>query len=189
MSTTAPVEATLSEQASTPSAPEAAKTAGCCIFERGGHRFGIPISVIREIVAGSDITIVPGSPSFVAGVMNLRGQILPVVVVDRWLFMAERGYESGKPVLVLDDGRHVMGVQVDRVLRVAFIAASEVLPSNLTVRAGYWSGTWLREGNEINTLVDGTILMDWIQREMGGAAEAVSGAADGISENQATGET
>ncbi|MEE9613740.1 MAG: chemotaxis protein CheW, partial [Thermodesulfobacteriota bacterium] len=41
--------------------------------------FGVPIDKVKEIVRVPDITVVPDTPDFLEGVINLRGRIVPVV--------------------------------------------------------------------------------------------------------------
>ena len=48
-------------------------------FRVGKEHFGVPIGYVHEIVRMMDITTVPDAPSFVEGVINLRGKIIPVI--------------------------------------------------------------------------------------------------------------
>ncbi len=94
-----------------------------CIFERGGEFFGAPILDVQEALPLGDFTVVPKVPSHVLGMTNLRGEALPIVVLDRFVGLQEIGTEeaanlrSGQ-VLVLRIGDTLMGVLVDSVLAV-----------------------------------------------------------------------
>ncbi len=48
-------------------------------FRVGKENFGVPIGIVHEIVRMMDITVVPDSPAYIEGVINLRGKIIPVV--------------------------------------------------------------------------------------------------------------
>ena len=48
-------------------------------FRIGRETFGLPISIVREIVRVPEITSVPNAPDYIEGVINLRGRIIPVV--------------------------------------------------------------------------------------------------------------
>ena len=48
-------------------------------FEVGKEIFGVDILMVREIIRSAPITAVPNSPEFVEGVINLRGDIIPVI--------------------------------------------------------------------------------------------------------------
>ena len=48
-------------------------------FRIGQETFGLPIAIVREIVRVPEITPVPNAPTYIEGVINLRGRIIPVV--------------------------------------------------------------------------------------------------------------
>jgi purine-binding chemotaxis protein CheW len=48
-------------------------------FRIGRETFGLPISIVREIVRVPEITSVPNAPDYIEGVINLRGRIIPIV--------------------------------------------------------------------------------------------------------------
>ncbi len=48
-------------------------------FRVGKENFGVPIDIVHEIVPMMEITAVPDSPTYIEGVINLRGKIIPVV--------------------------------------------------------------------------------------------------------------
>ena len=56
-----------------------------CTFLVGGAACGVPVPYVREIVSDQTITPVPLSHEAISGLINLRGQILTVVDVGRWL--------------------------------------------------------------------------------------------------------
>ena len=62
-------------------------------FQLGAQSFGLDILVIREIRAWSPTTRLPHVPSYVAGVVNLRGTVLPVVDLA-----ARLGWERVDPI-------------------------------------------------------------------------------------------
>jgi purine-binding chemotaxis protein CheW len=50
-----------------------------CTFEVHGHLLGLPAQHVQEVLVGHAITSLPKAPSMVRGLMNLRGQIVPVL--------------------------------------------------------------------------------------------------------------
>lgn len=88
-------------------------------FRIGAETFGVPISLIHEIVRVPEITAVPDAPEFVEGVMNLRGRI--VSVVDLRKRFREKAPEKSRKnrILVTELEGKMVGLIVD--------AASEVL--------------------------------------------------------------
>ena len=88
-------------------------------FRIGRETFGVPISLVHEIVRVPEITSVPDAPECVEGVINLRGKIISIV--DLRKRFGEKEIRSGKKnrILIAEvDGKRV-GLVVD--------AASEVL--------------------------------------------------------------
>ena len=82
--------------------------------------FGVPIHRVREIVTVPQITPVPECPTFVRGIINLRGRILPVLDLGQRLGLPEGPRDgSGRILIVEQDPQHLLGMLVDQ--------ASEVL--------------------------------------------------------------
>jgi len=85
-------------------------------FRAGEEVFGLEIGNVREVIEYREVTPVPRAPEFVAGIISLRGAILPVVDLRKRI-----GMESTEPgpetvILVLEvDGRRV-GLVADRIL-------------------------------------------------------------------------
>ena len=85
-------------------------------FRVGEEVFGLEIGKVREVIEYREVTPVPRAPEFVAGIISLRGAILPVVDLRKRI-----GVEPTEPgpetvILVLEvDGRRV-GLVADRIL-------------------------------------------------------------------------
>jgi purine-binding chemotaxis protein CheW len=60
-------------------APDAALVGRACVVLLGGRPFAVDVTDAREVVVLETTTPVPGAPAAVIGVMNLRGNVLPVV--------------------------------------------------------------------------------------------------------------
>jgi len=85
-------------------------------FRAGEEVFGLEIGNVREVIEYREVTPVPRAPEFVAGIISLRGAILPVVDLRKRIGMepTEPGPET--VILVLEvDGRRV-GLVADRIL-------------------------------------------------------------------------
>ena len=97
----------------------------------GGQRIAWELTSIREIVTPRAVTRLPGAPTWVLGLLNLRGTVLTVVDLASRLGLEPQGIGS---VVVLDvDGRS-LGVRVDAVRAVA-TAADAVVESVDAARA------------------------------------------------------
>jgi purine-binding chemotaxis protein CheW len=95
-------------------------------FRIGRETFGLPISIVREIVRVPDITSVPNAPDYIEGVINLRGRIIPVVDL-RKRFGEKVGEPSKKNrVIVVElEGRSI-GLIVNSASEVLKIPPSEI---------------------------------------------------------------
>ena len=112
-------------------------------FTVGSERFGVEILVVQEIIMMSNITEIPNSPDFVEGVINLRGNIIPVLDLRKRLRL--RGYsrtdahKPGTRILVVEIEGNVTGFIVDSVAKVLTIPASKIAPPPDIIVAGVQS--------------------------------------------------
>lgn len=81
-------------------------------FRVGKENFGVPIGIVHEIVRMMEITVVPDAPSYVEGVINLRGKIIPVVDL-RKRFAEEPEPHRRNRILVAELDGHQVGLVVD----------------------------------------------------------------------------
>jgi purine-binding chemotaxis protein CheW len=98
-------------------------------FHLGQEQFGIEVLKVREIMGVQEITAVPQMPSWIKGVINLRGKIIPVIDL-RLKFGMPAPYNQRTCIIVVqltDRGEQILlGVIVDDVSEVVNIAAGEI---------------------------------------------------------------
>lgn len=95
-------------------------------FSLQDRPYGVPIETIREINRMSDIAVVPRAPEHVAGVINLRGKVIPVVTLRCLFGFADAGYTKSTCIIVIE-GRHgQVGVIVDAVNGVVELGAAQI---------------------------------------------------------------
>ena len=98
-------------------------------FVVGTEEFAIPILSVREINRMMEITVVPHSPDFIEGVINLRGKIIPVMDLRKRFGGLEQTQDtSDSRIIVVEVNRRVIGFTVDRVNEVLRINAGIVDP-------------------------------------------------------------
>jgi purine-binding chemotaxis protein CheW len=86
------------------------------VFQLGEVEFGLPIETIVEVAqVPAQITRVPKTPKFLEGVINLRGEVLPVVDQRRRFEMPRLENASGQKLIVIRTERHRAGLIVDAV--------------------------------------------------------------------------
>jgi purine-binding chemotaxis protein CheW len=99
-------------------------------FALGREEYGLEILKVREIIGYIEVTGVPQTPSFVRGVINLRGQVIAVVDL-RTKFGMETAQRTDQTCIIVVEtqagGRKInTGIVVDRVSEVLDIAAEQI---------------------------------------------------------------
>ena len=97
-------------------------------FRIGRETFGLPISLVHEIVRPPEITNVPHAPEYVEGVMNLRGRIVPVIDLRRRFGSAAIANSRKNRVLVVDVESRAVGLIVDSASEVLKISEAQIEP-------------------------------------------------------------
>lgn len=88
-------------------------------FNIGAEEYGVDISQIQEIIRMVEITRVPRTPAFMEGVINLRGQLIPIIDLRARFGMERIAPTKNTRIIVTDVGTKRVGIIVD--------SASEVL--------------------------------------------------------------
>ena len=94
-----------------------------------GEEYGVPISQVQEIVRVGGITMVPNSPSYMEGVINLRGRVLPVLNLRKRLKLSGREMSNASRIVVTEVGSKVIGLLVDAVSHVIKIPRDSIEPA------------------------------------------------------------
>jgi purine-binding chemotaxis protein CheW len=98
------------------------------VFELDGREFALPIQDIAEILQMVLVTPVPEVPPWVAGVVNLRGRVIPIVDLRTRLGIATRPPELNTPILVAEQGTRKLGLIADAVRDVVSLADAALEP-------------------------------------------------------------
>ena len=100
------------------------------VFRLGEEEFGLPIAAVDEVARVPDrITRVPKTPEFLEGVVNLRGEVLPVVDQRRRFDLPQFPGGDGQRLLVVRTERHRAGLIVDSVSEVLRIPVDAIEPA------------------------------------------------------------
>lgn len=101
-------------------------------FEVAGQVFGLDIMAIREIRAWTPVTKLPRVPAHVAGVVNLRGTVLPVVDLAARLGWAPTEATSRHAIIVTQLGGQVSGWIVESVSDIVTLPGDALQPAPAT---------------------------------------------------------
>lgn len=99
-------------------------------FALANEEFGLEILKVREIIGIMEITAVPQTPDYVCGVINLRGQVIPVIDL-RTKFGMETTETTDQTCIIVveisqDDRKFSTGIVVDHVQEVLDIAGDQI---------------------------------------------------------------
>lgn len=98
-------------------------------FWTDNQLFGVPIADVVQIIGNQEITPIPDSPVYAKGVINLRGNIIPVIDVRLRFGKAETKYDEKTCIIVSKIGENHIGFIVDSVDEVTTIDDDDISPS------------------------------------------------------------
>lgn len=125
-----------------------------CMFALAGELFAVDVRCAREVVIFDDHTRVPGAPSYLIGVANLRGHILPVLDIRPLLGLPSARLGHGIQALVVEVSGVQVAIAIESVLGLEYF--KEILPFGDATRRVYGEvgvGLLRREGSLV-TLLD-----------------------------------
>ncbi|MEA4895079.1 MAG: chemotaxis protein CheW [Oscillospiraceae bacterium] len=106
-------------------------------FQVGKETFGIPISYVIEIVGLQTITELPEMPDYIKGVINLRGNVIPVMDVRIRFGLSQRNYDDRTCIIVVDLNGGRIGLIIDSVSDVLTIDDDEIIQTpEMSAREG-----------------------------------------------------
>jgi purine-binding chemotaxis protein CheW len=98
-------------------------------FRIGAQEFCVDIMAIREIRGWTAATALPQSPSFVKGVINLRGAVLPIVDLASRLGFESTQANDRNVIIVAQIGEQVVGLLVDAVSDILTVTDDVIQPT------------------------------------------------------------
>ena len=123
----------MSDTANIESRNTRAKSGLYLTFALGQEEFGLEILKVKEIIGYQDITSVPQTPPEVKGVINLRGQVIPIINLRSRFGMEEQEVTEQTCIIVVEvslEGTSVqVGIVVDSVSEVLDINEEKIEPS------------------------------------------------------------
>jgi purine-binding chemotaxis protein CheW len=128
-------------------------------FSAAGQDYAVDIRAVREVMRSAVVEPVPGAPTEVLGVINLRGQIVTVLDFGGWL--GRDVNPEVRPLLVLDHQGVVLALAVDAVHDVLRLAVADIQP---VPRAGGGGSSGVLQGliareSGLMTLLDADALL------------------------------
>lgn len=126
------------------------------VVKIGSEQYGINIKYIDNIVRNQRITRVPKTQRYYKGVINLRGEIIPVMSIRLKLGLEDDAYTDKTRIIIVKVDGATIGVIVDQVKEVVTLEMNETEKmtrlANDDVTAGYISGIGKSNGELISLL-------------------------------------
>jgi purine-binding chemotaxis protein CheW len=125
-------------------------------FNLGEEVFGLEIRYVTEIIGMQPITKIPEVASYIKGIINLRGKIIPVIDMRLKFGKEAAEYNDRTCIIVIDTQELVVGLIVDKVSEVMTIEDENVVPppdQKSGIRNRYIQGIGKVDGN-VKLLLD-----------------------------------
>jgi purine-binding chemotaxis protein CheW len=138
-------------------------------FRLGEEEYGIDILKVQEIRGYEQPTRIANAPSFIKGVVNLRGVIVPIVDLRLKFNLGSAEYDDFTVVIILNLGARVVGIVVDSVSDVMELAPDQIRGAPeiaSVVDSSFITG--------LGTLNDRMLILIEIERLMGASEMALS---------------
>lgn len=98
-------------------------------FRLAQETYGINVMQVREVLRHSEIAPVPGAPSYVIGIINLRGNVVTVVDTRERFSLPSTEISDSTRIVILETDAQVVGILVDAVAEVVYLRQSEIEPA------------------------------------------------------------
>lgn len=101
------------------------------------QEFAIETKYIREVIQTSEITPVPGTPDFIAGICSIRGEIISLVDLSILLSIPDKGLTDLNRVIVLHDGHMTFGILADQITGIGTIETDKITPPDSDLKPAW----------------------------------------------------
>lgn len=113
------------------------------VFRLAYETYGIETAFVREVYPLKDMTTLPGTPSFVMGIINVRGQIVSVIDLKKFFNLPAKGLGELNKVIIMCNERMDFGILADVVEGTQSVALEEIMaapPSVIGIGKKYLKG-------------------------------------------------
>lgn len=95
-------------------------------FRLDDETYGVNVMQVQEVLRYTEIAPVPGAPSYVLGIINLRGNVVTVIDTRQRFGLAPAEVGDNTRVIVIEVDNQVVGILVDSVSEVVYLRQSEI---------------------------------------------------------------
>jgi purine-binding chemotaxis protein CheW len=108
--------------------PEKKEDTKILVFRVADEELGLDISCVREVLRPQEITPLPKAPSFIEGVINLRGHIVALIDLRKRLTAKEMGEETNKRIIICRVNRLIVGLTVNSLREIIGLSKEDIKP-------------------------------------------------------------
>ncbi len=95
-------------------------------FRLGDEKYGINVMQVQEVLRITEIAPVPGAPTYVLGIINLRGNVVTVIDTRNRFGLMSKETDDSSRIVIIETEDHIIGILVDSVAEVVELRASEM---------------------------------------------------------------
>ena len=95
-------------------------------FRLDGETYGINVMQVQEVLRYTEIAPVPGAPSYVLGIINLRGNVVTVIDTRQRFGLHSGEISDNTRIVIIEADKQVVGIMVDSVAEVVYLRQSEI---------------------------------------------------------------
>lgn len=95
-------------------------------FHLEDETYGINVMQVQEVLRYSEIAPVPGAPSYVLGIINLRGNVVTVIDTRTRFGLHSAEVTDNSRIVIIEAEKQVIGILVDSVAEVVYLRSSEI---------------------------------------------------------------
>ncbi|WP_185231204.1 chemotaxis protein CheW [Teredinibacter franksiae] len=95
-------------------------------FKLAGETYGVNVMQVQEVLRYTEIAPVPGAPSYVIGIINLRGNVVTVIDTRERFALPPGEVTDNTRIVIIEADAHVVGILVDSVAEVVYLRQSEI---------------------------------------------------------------
>ncbi|CEA01880.1 chemotaxis protein CheW [Pseudomonas saudimassiliensis] len=95
-------------------------------FRLDNETYGINVMQVQEVLRHTEIAPVPGAPSYVLGIINLRGNVVTVIDTRQRFGLMPAPVTDQTRIVIIEADRQVIGILVDSVAEVVYLRQSDI---------------------------------------------------------------
>src|SRR5471032_2885612 len=95
-------------------------------FKLDNETYGINVMRVQEVLRYTEIAPVPGAPSYVLGIINLRGNVVTVIDTRQRFGLGTVEVSDNIRIVIIEADKQVVGIMVDSVAEVVYLRQSEI---------------------------------------------------------------